>query len=273
MILLDGQRLANKILENLKQEIKQRQLKLKLAVVLVGQDSASLTFVRKKQAAAKKIGIGFSLHKFSEQISTEELKKEIFKIVQSPEISGVVIQLPLPKEINTAEILNLVAPEKDPDVLSETGFKNFESGVLNILPPTVGAINYLLQEYKIDLSGKNIALVGAGRLVGKPVAAWLRLQGIDFSVVDKNTIDVQNITQKADVLISGVGKYGLINGEMVKDGAIVFDAGTTKENGKTVGDVDFKSVAKKASYITPVVGGVGPLTVACLLENLIKLQK
>jgi methylenetetrahydrofolate dehydrogenase (NADP+) / methenyltetrahydrofolate cyclohydrolase len=273
MIILDGQKIADKILDNLKKEIKRRQLKLSLAVVLVGQDSASLTFIKKKQQAAKKIGIDFSFLKFGKNITQAQLKEEIKKIIKDPENSGVVIQLPLSKNINTTEILNLVPQEKDPDVLSEISFKSFSAGTSFVLPPTVGAISYLLKEYKIDLAGKKIVVVGAGRLVGKPLAAWFELQGVDFSILDKTTADISTITQKADILISGVGKSGLVKGEMVSDGVIVFDAGTTKENGKTVGDVDFKSVSKKASYITPVVGGVGPLTVACLLENLVKLQK
>jgi methylenetetrahydrofolate dehydrogenase (NADP+) / methenyltetrahydrofolate cyclohydrolase len=273
MILLNGQKIADKILDNLKKEIKDRRLKLKLAVVLIGQDAASLTFIKKKQQAAKKIGVGFSFYKFSEQILAEELKQEIKKIVDDPEVSGVVIQLPLPKNIDTAEILNLVPLKKDPDVLATVSFEKFKLGDLDILPPTVGAINYLLKEYQIDLRGKNIVLVGAGRLVGKPLAAWFGLQGVDFSILDKTTVDIQSFTQKADILISGVGKHSLIKGEMIKEGAIVFDAGTTKENGKTVGDIDFKSVAEKAGYVTPVLGGIGPLTVACLLENLVKLQK
>jgi methylenetetrahydrofolate dehydrogenase (NADP+) / methenyltetrahydrofolate cyclohydrolase len=273
MIILDGQKIADRILNNLKEEIKRRQLKLKLAVVLVGQDSASLTFIKKKQQAAKKIGVGFSFFKFGKNITQTQLKEEIEKIIKDQEVSGLVVQLPLPKSINTAEILNLVPPEKDPDVLSEQSFKIFSTSTSFVLPPTVGAISYFLKEYKIDLKGKKIVVVGAGRLVGKPLAAWFELQGVDFSILDKTTTDISVITQKADILISGVGKSGLIKGNMVSDKVIIFDAGTTKKNGKTVGDIDFKSVAEKASYITPVIGGVGPLTVACLLENLVKLQK
>jgi methylenetetrahydrofolate dehydrogenase (NADP+)/methenyltetrahydrofolate cyclohydrolase len=273
MIILNGQKLSEKILDNLKKEIKRRQVKLKLAVVLVGRNKASLTFIKKKQEAAKKVGVEFSFYRFGQDITSARLKSEIKKIVKDSDNSGVVIQLPLPKKINTAEILNLVPREKDPDVLSEKSFKEFVLGESSVLPPTVGAIAYLLEGYEINLKKKNIVIVGAGRLVGKPLAAWLALQGAKFSILDKSTEDISIFTKGADILISGVGQANLIKEDMVSDGVVVLDAGTTKKNGKTVGDVDFKSVSKKASYITPVVGGVGPMTVACLLENLIKLQK
>ncbi|MFH1894651.1 MAG: bifunctional 5,10-methylenetetrahydrofolate dehydrogenase/5,10-methenyltetrahydrofolate cyclohydrolase [Patescibacteria group bacterium] len=273
MISLDGKKLSGKILNNLKKEIKRRQLKLKLAVVLVGSDSASLSFIKKKQAAAKRISVGFSLYRFGESIAPGRLKEEVKKIVKNSDNSGVVIQLPLPENINTKEILNIVCERKDADVLSEKSFKKFASGRSFVSPPTVGAILYLLKEYKIRLKGKYVVLVGAGRLVGKPLAAWLKLQGVKFSMLDKSTQDISLFTKKADIIISGVGKSNLIKKDMVSDGVIVFDAGTTKKNGKTVGDVDFGSVSKKASYITPVVGGVGPMTVACLLENLVKINE
>lgn len=271
MVLLNGQRLADRILGKLKKEIKIRQLKLKLAVVLVGNDAASLTFIRKKHAAAKKIGVGFSLYRFKDGVSMSQLKKEVANIVLDPENSGVVVQLPLPKNIDTQKILDIVPGKKDADVLSIDSFERFSQGKSSIFPPTVGAISYLLKEYKISIKRKYVVVVGSGQLVGKPLAAWLKLHGANFSILDKSTEDISAFTKKANILISGVGKANLIKGNMVSDGAIVLDAGTIKKNGKTVGDVDFKSVSKKAGYITPVVGGVGPMTVACLLENLVKL--
>lgn len=236
MIILDGKKLSEKILKNLKREIKKKRLKLKLAVVLVGRDSVSTIFVRQKQKACEKVGIDFELFEFPSRISVAKLKKEIRKIVEDPNNSGIVIQLPLPKNLHTEEILNLIPKEKDAEIVS----------------PVVCAIERILKNYKISLKNKEIALIGKGKLVGQPVASWLKKRNLKFSDIDK--------IKNADIVISGVGKPNLIKGGMVKKGVVVIDVG---------GDVDFKSVSKKANYITPVPGGVGPMTVACLLQNLV----
>jgi len=264
MVILNGEKLADKILNNLKEEIKRRQLKLSLAVVLVGNDESSKIYVRKKEEASKKIGIGFNLYHFEQGISQAELEKEVKKIAENKENSGVIIQLPLPERIDTKKILDLIPSQKDVDVLSEVNFEKFSRGKSGVMPPTVGAVWAILKEYKISLKGKDVVIVGAGRLVGKPLAAQMALQKAEFAVLDKTTEDLAYYTKKADILISGVGKKKLIKNNMVKDGAVVIDVG---------GDVDFEQVSKKAGYITPAKGGVGPLTVACLLNNLVKLNK
>ncbi len=237
MIILDGKKIAERILEELKKEIKEKRLKLKLAVVLVGREPASVVFIRQKEKACQKVGIDFELFSFSSKISPEKLKKEIKKIVNNPAVSGIVVQLPLSRKIKSKEILKLIPRGKNPEKIS----------------PVICAIEYFLKEYKISLGKKRIVLIGRGPLVGQPVAKWLRKKKIKFFTIDK--------IKTADIIISGVGKPGLIKGEMVKKGAVVFDVGN---------DVDFKSVAKKAGYLTPTPGGIGPLTVACLLQNLVK---
>jgi len=236
MIILDGKKLAEKILKKVKAEIKRKRLKLKLSIVLVGENSDSKIFIRQKKNACEKVGIDFELFKFSSRISNSELKKEINKIIQNPNIKNIVVQLPLPKGLNTEEILNLIPKKKDAEIIS----------------PVVCAVDRILEEYKISLKGKNIVLIGKGRLVGRPLSIWLRKQKIKFSNIDK--------IKNADIVISGAGKRNLIKGEMVKKKVIIIDVGK---------DVDFKSVSKKASYITPTTGGIGPVTVACLLKNLI----
>lgn len=236
MIILDGKKLSEKILKKLKAKIKRKRLKLKLSIVLVGEDSDSKIFVREKQKACKRVGIDFELFKFSSKISNLELKKEIKKIVQNPNIKNIVAQLPLPKGLKTEEILSLIPEEKDAEIVS----------------PVVCAVDRILKEYKISLKNKRIVLIGKGRLVGRPLSAWLRKQKMKFSNIDK--------IKNADIIISGAGRRNLIKGKMVKKGVVVIDIGK---------DVDFKSVSKKASYITPTPGGVGPVTVACLLHNLI----
>ncbi|PIR72142.1 MAG: bifunctional methylenetetrahydrofolate dehydrogenase/methenyltetrahydrofolate cyclohydrolase [Candidatus Nealsonbacteria bacterium CG10_big_fil_rev_8_21_14_0_10_36_24] len=272
MKFLNGRKLADKILKNLKREIEEKQLKLKLAVVLVGENPASEVFIRQKQNACEKIGIDFQLFKFPSKISRLELKKEIEKIVKDPINSGVIIQLPLPKGFNAQEILNLVSPEKDIDVLSEKNIGKFYTGNLAISPPTTKGIRRLLKEYKISVKGKNVVLVGAGRLVGRPLAVWLLNEKTTVSIVDEFTKDISYFTKRADIIISGVGKPNLITGKTVKRGVAIIDVGIFFKRGKAVGDVELKTVSQKADYITPTIGGVGPMTVACLLQNLVELN-
>jgi len=273
MKILNGKKLSEKILANLKKEIKKSKLKLRLAVVQVGENPVTQIFINQKKKACEKTGINFKLFKFPAKISVLELKKEIVKIVQNPANSGIIIQLPLPKKFLPEEFLNLVPEEKDIDVLSEGSLGKFYQGTLKILPPTVQGILYLLKNYKIELRGKDVVIVGAGRLVGFPLAIQLLKEKATVSVLNEFTRDTPFFTKKADILVSGVGWPNLIKGNMVKEGVIIIDAGTSMKRGKLVGDVDFKSVSKKASYITPVPGGVGPMTVTCLLENLVKLNK
>lgn len=226
MRILDGRKIAEKILRKIKKEIEKKQLKLKLAVISVDRDRVSDSFIRQQQKACQKVGIDFELFELSS-------KKEIENITKDPNNSGVMI-------VGRKDFSNLISPEKNVERIS----------------PVVCAVKYLLKEYRISLLGKNVALVGRGRLVGRPLAMWLKKQKIKFSNIDK--------IKEADIIISGVGKPNLITGKMVKKGVVVIDVG---------GDVNFKSVSKKASYITPVPGGVGPVVVACLLENLVKMAE
>lgn len=273
MIILDGKKLAEKILNKLKKEIKSRRLKLKLAVVLVGKDFSSRIFVKQKEKAAKKIGVGFRLYRFSERINSEKLKKEVKRIAEDNLNSGIVIQLPLPKNINTSGILNVIPKGKDIDILSDASFRDFSEGKSLILPPTAEAVNYLLKEYKIRLRNKKIIIVGTGRLVGKPLSFWFKKQKSDFLTLDEKTKNNDIFIKKADILISGVGKPNLIKGDMIKEGVVAIDFGGGRFGNGVVGDINFKSVSRKASYIAPVPGGVGPMTVACLFKNLVRLNK
>jgi len=273
MSILDGKKLAEKILGDLKKKIEDNKLKLRLAVILVGDNPISQIFINQKKKACQKTGINFELFRFPAKIGKLELKREIEKIVKNPENSGIIIQLPLPKKFLPEEFLNLIPEEKDIDVLSEKSLGKFYQGILKVLPPTVQGILYLFKNYKIELRGKNVVIVGAGRLVGFPLAIQLLKEKSTVSVLNEFTRDTPFFTKKADILVSGVGWPNLIKGNMVKEGVIIIDAGTSIKRGKLVGDVDFKSVSKKASYITPVPGGVGPMTVTCLLENLLKLNR
>jgi len=270
MKILDGKKLAERILHNLQKEIVKKHLKLTLAIIIVGENRISQIFIRQKEKACDRIGVRFQLFSFSSKISYRLLKKEIAKIARDSSYSGIIIQLPLPKKFPQQEILNLVPPEKDIDVLSEASLGKFYAKTLPISPPTVEGISRLLKTYKIPIKGKNIVLIGAVDLVGLPLALWFLGEEATVSVAHKFTKDIASLTKKADVVVSGVGKPNLVKGTMVKKGVVVIDAGTSQVKGKVVGDIDFETVAKKASFITPVPGGVGPMTVACLLKNLVK---
>ena len=278
--ILQGEEIAKRILEDLKNKVAGKRLKL--AVVQVGKNAVSETYIRKKEEATAKLGIGFELHKLPQEISQAELKRRVEAIGKDKTVSGMIVQLPLPKHLNQQEILDEIPREKDVDVLSSASFGLFafspfgRSPVgrerLPILPPTVGAVSLLLKETGMELKGKSIAVVGAGRLVGLPVALWCMQKGATVSVANKDTKDLSAVTRDADIIISGVGKKGLIIGAIVKRGAVVIDAGSSVEAGLMGGDVDFESVVKKAGFLTPVPGGVGPLTVACLFQNLVVLK-
>jgi len=272
MKILDGKKLSKEILERIKKEVKNRHLKLRLAVILVGNGEISKIFIHGIKKDSEKVGIAFRLYKFPAEISPLKLKKEVEKIIRNPQNSGVVIQMPLPKKFQPEEFLNLIPEEKDINVLSEKSLGKFYQGTLKILPPTVEGILELFKKYKIKLTGKDIVIIGVGRLVGFPLATQLLKEKATVSVLNEFTKDTPFFSRKADILISGTGKAGLIKGNMIKKRTVIIDAGTAIKGKKLVGDVDFKSVSKKASFLTPVPGGVGPMTVACLLKNLVILN-
>ncbi|MDO8473979.1 MAG: bifunctional 5,10-methylenetetrahydrofolate dehydrogenase/5,10-methenyltetrahydrofolate cyclohydrolase [bacterium] len=277
MKILDGAKLADRILKDLKK--KKRSKDLSLAVVQVGNNQASLKYIAEKEKVAKDLGIGFRLMLYPSTVSQATLMKAVGKIGKDKKISGMIVQLPLPKHLDTQPILDAIPQYKDVDVLSSLSFAEFVFGTFPVLPPTVAAISLLLKQVKKKLEGTQVAVVGAGRLVGLPVSLWLAQQGAIVSLIQKGTRNASQFIKKADIVISGVGKAGLIIGSMIKRGAVVIDAGTSVESGpstslrvkKIHGDVDFKSVSKKAGYLSPVPGGVGPLTVVCLFQNLFEL--
>jgi len=272
MFLLDGRKLSQKILKRIKERIEKNFLRLRLAVVQVGENPVSEVYIRNKCRAADKVGMKFKVYRFAGGLGAGRLKEEIKKICQNPRNSGVIIQLPLPKKFSQEVFLNLIPWKKDIDVLSSGALGKFYQGRSKVIPPTVDGILEILEDYKIRLKGKNVAVVGAGKLVGLPLSVELIRRKATVSVLNEFTKAPSSFTKMADILISGVGKPGLIRGKMVKRGVVVIDAGTKMVEGKLKGDVDFQSVSKKAGYITPVPGGIGPLTVACLLRNLVKLN-
>lgn len=273
MIFLDGKKLSQKILDEIRNEISKTAAKLRLAAVVVGEDPVIRKFVEQKKKIAESVGMEVRVYPFPAEITTNDLRKRIAEIVHEEKNTGVIIQLPLPEHINKQYILNSVTPEKDVDVLSSRALGNFVTGKSAVFPPVAGAVKAFFEEYKIDYKNKYTIILGAGNLVGRPTALWLLSEYAQFSVVTDKVKDVVEFTRRADIIISGTGKPKFITGDMVKEGVIVIDAGTSESEGKISGDIDFESVSQKASFITPVPGGVGPVTVAILLRNLAFLAK
>jgi len=276
MTILDGKKLSEKIKKEVKLEtdkLKEKGINPGLAVILVGEDPASKVYVSMKSKACENSGIKSFLYKFDENIK-EELLLKIEEINKNPAIHGLLVQLPLPNHINTTKILESVAPEKDVDGFHPYNVGRLVTGLDSFAPCTPLGVMELFKEYNIDVKGLDACVVGASNIVGKPMQALLLNQ---FATVDICHIYTKNLaehTKRADIVIVGVGKVNLITADMVKEGAIVVDIGINKlDNGKLVGDVDFENVSKKVSYITPVPGGVGPMTIAMLLKNTIKATK
>jgi len=268
--ILNGKRISERILGNLKKEIKRKRLRLALGIVSVGESKVSKIYINQKRKACEFVDVNFRLFRFPLRISTKNLEKEVKEII--PRVSGLIIQLPLPSHIKSQDILNVIPLKKDIDCLSDESLGNFYTANLSILPPTVSGVSRILKEYKIKIKGKNVVVIGSGRLTGKPLALWFIQNRATVTILDKFAKNTSFFTQKADILVSGVGKPNLITGKIIKRGAIVIDVGTSFRRGRLVGDADFKSCSRKASYITPVPGGVGPLTVACLIKNLVKIN-
>ena len=272
-MLVDGKKLSQEIIEQLKKERKQIAKKIRLATILIGNSPASLSFVKQKAKVGKKIDIDFRLYRYPEGIKTKELRHQVGKIARIEANRGLVVQLPLPPTINPQAVLNGILPQKDVDVLTETNLGKFYTGRLPILPPVVAAINFILDKHQISLRGKNVLVIGQGKLVGKPTAVWAMNQGATVISANINTKNLSSFMKIADVIITGAGKPNLISGEVVAKDVIIFDAAVMTINGKLRGDCDLDSLKDKARLITPVPRGLGPLTVAFLYRNLLELTK
>jgi len=277
MTILNGKKLSEKIKDNLKTEVD--ELKAKgitpgLAVILVGDDPASQTYVKMKRNASQKVGIYSVVHEFPENITEKELLSTINMINENPNIHGLLIQLPLPKHIDTTKVLEAVDPSKDVDGFHPYNMGRLVEGLDTFAPCTPLGVMELFGEYNIDLKGKDVCVVGASNIVGKPMWALLVNAWATVDICHIETKDLAFHTKRADVVIVGVGKPNLITADMVKDDVIVIDIGINRlSDGRLVGDVDFENVSKKASFITPVPGGVGPMTIAMLLKNTVKAAK
>ncbi len=277
MQILDGKALAAKIRKKATDDVaalKNKGITPGLAVVLVGDDPASHTYVKMKERACEETGIYSIVHKMPIDISEEKILETIEMMNKNPNIDGILIQLPLPAHIDTQKVLNTVSPHKDVDGFHPCNVGNLVLDIECFVPCTPLGVMKLLEAYDINPKGMNACVVGASNIVGKPMMHLLLNAFATVDICHIHTRDLAAHTQRADLLIVGVGKEKLITEEMVKEGAIVIDIGINKtESGKIVGDVDYENVAPKCSYITPVPGGVGPMTIAMLLVNTIQAAR
>ena len=274
MTILDGKELSKKIKQNVKEKVQILQkdnITPGLAVVLVGADAASAAYVNMKSKACKEVGIYSIIHEMPESISQENILEIIEMMNQNPNIDGILIQLPLPKHIDTTAMLEAIDPKKDVDGFHPYNVGRMILGLDSFIPATPYGVMELLREYNIDPKGKNVCVVGASDIVGKPMASLMLNANATVDICHIYTKDLKAHTLNADIICVGVGKVNLITSDMIKDDAIIIDIGVSRlESGKLVGDVDFLNVKNKCSYITPSPGGVGPMTIAMLLKNTVK---
>jgi methylenetetrahydrofolate dehydrogenase (NADP+)/methenyltetrahydrofolate cyclohydrolase len=278
MILLDGKALSEKIKEEVKIEVAQlveeKQITPGLAVILVGNDAASATYVASKAKSCKNAGIYSVVHEMPESITQEELLETIARMNENPKLDGILVQLPLPKHIDTTTVLEAINPLKDVDGFHPYNVGRMVSNLDSFLPATPFGVMRMFQEYGIELSGKNVVVIGSSDIVGKPMASLLINAKATVTVCNSRTKDLKAHTLAADIVVIAVGVPYLLKADMVKDGAIVIDVGINRlETGKLVGDADFESLKEKCSHLTPVPGGVGPMTIGMLLKNTIKAAK
>ena len=273
-IIIDGKQVAENLTNNLEKEVSKFNVKPHLVVIQVGDNTASSIYVNLKKKKAEQIGIKSTVINYPDNISEEELIKKLQTLNSDTSVNAILVQLPLPKHINADNIINVISPQKDVDGFTAENTGNLLNGITpKSYPCTPKGIIKLLDTYNIDVSSKNAVIVGRSNIVGKPVAVMLLNRNATVTICHSRTKNLSDITKNADILISAVGKK-MIFADMVKKGAVVIDVGIFKdENNKTTGDVDFENVKEVASYITPVPKGVGPMTIACLMENTIELFK
>lgn len=280
--LIDGRKVSADIKKEISEKVAVRKQAGKkvphLAIILVGDDGASQTYVDHKVKACKEVGFHYTMMRFADTIAEDKLMKHIDQVNRDEDVDGFIVQLPLPANISVERITEKIRPDKDVDGFTNRNFGSIVSKHPLLLPATPYGVMELLKRYKIETEGKNCVVIGASRLVGAPLSMMLVEEGrATVTVCHKYTKDIASFARQADILVVAVGKPGIVTADMVKEGAVVIDVGTTRVEGPQYkngfalkGDVDFRSVAPKASFITPVPGGVGPMTIASLLLNTLR---
>lgn len=275
--IIDGKAIAQRFRGKLKEEVRflrEHGLKPGLAVILVGDNPASLVYVKAKAKACEDIGISSFQYNLHKDIAQKELLWQVSELNNDPKVHGILVQLPLPKHLDEELVLETISPEKDVD-----GFHPFNAGRLIVGKPlfqpcTPFGIMKLLEDTGVDLEGKEAVVIGRSNIVGKPIALMLLQKNATVTICHSRTLNLQEKIRKADILIAAIGKPHMIKGEWIKQGAVVIDVGINRlDNGKLVGDVEFEAASQKASFITPVPGGVGPMTIAMLMHNTVEAAK
>lgn len=262
-MIIAGKALAAEIKQELKKKMQNKNLRL--VVVWVGEDPASAKYVERKKKIGEEIGVEVLVHEFSEEITQEELEEAIRRLGNDENVNGVIVQLPLPSALDTQKILSLIPTDKDVDALGEEA---------KVYSPVVEAVKEILKRSGVKIDGKKVVVIGKGKLVGLPVSLWLVQERGEVAVIDENTEEEAKAKalKEADIIVSGAGVPGLIKPDLIKEGVVLIDAGTSEAGGKLVGDAD-PACAAKCSIFTPVPGGVGPLTVVMLFKNLLELNQ
>ena len=276
-MIIDGKKIAETLRQKLKKEIIEIKSSFKsvpgLTVILIGEDPASKIYVKNKEKFSKEIGINSEVIKYPENIEEKEVLSKIIELNKNKNVSGILVQLPLPKHINKQKVIETILPEKDVDGFHPINVGNLSSGYDSKIPCTPLGCLILLKEVEKNLSGKHAVVIGRSNLNGKPMAQLLLKENCTVTITHSKTKDLKSQCNKADIIIAAVGKPKLVKGDWVKKNAIVIDVGINKTSDGIVGDIDFNEVSKVARAITPVPGGVGPMTIACLLRNTVECFK
>lgn len=276
MTIIDGKAVSTAVKEQIKSEtakLKEKGITVGLAVILVGDDPASKIYVANKKKACEDLGFVSEEYLLPENTKTSELLELINVLNNEKSINGILCQLPLPRQIDEQTVINAISPLKDVDAFHPSNVGKIMIGDYDFVPCTPAGIMEMLKYYNIEISGKNCVVIGRSNIVGKPMSMLLLHQNGTVTTCHSRTKDLSKYTREADILVSAVGKANFVTANMVKDGAVVIDVGMNRENGKLCGDVVFDEVSKKASFITPVPGGVGPMTIAMLMKNTLTAAK
>lgn len=278
MKIIDGRKISEKIKAQIRDEIDREYISKKravptLAVVIVGNNPASEIYVKSKQRASAEVGIGSVVVRLSEECSEGDVVREIEKLNRDTLVNAILVQLPLPTHINSRNVINSIAPQKDVDALCDINIGRLVSRTNIIAPCTSAGIMELLKSEGILIESQNVVVLGRSLLVGRPTEIMLSNENATTTICHSRTREIEKVTRRADILISAIGKPNFVKRNMVKKGCVVIDVGINRTNGRLCGDVDFEDVKSKVSFITPVPGGVGPMTIALLLKNTITLAK
>ena len=275
-VRMDGKMVSAKVRGSILEEVnglKDKGVRPGLAVIIVGEDPASKVYVRNKERACEECGFYSEKYALPEETTQEELLGLIDELNHNPRIGGILCQLPVPKHINEQAIIDAISPEKDVDAFHPINVGKIMVGNFDFLPCTPAGVMQLLEEYDIDPNGKNCVVIGRSNIVGKPMAMLLLHKNGTVTICHSRTKNLKEVCAQADILVAAVGKADFVTADMVKEGAVVIDVGMNRKDGKLCGDVAFDEVNEKASYLTPVPGGVGPMTITMLMKNTLKAAK